>query len=84
MTDSLEALDAAIQRHIAESFPGALTSSWLLVAHSQELDDDRQGISNYRIVTPESQPLHVDWGLARVGDRIVKDSWDASEDVDGE
>ena len=76
MTNTLAELDAAIQRYVAENFPGALTGAWMVVTHSQSLEDGRDGISNYRIITPESQPLHIDWGLARVGERIVKDSWD--------
>lgn len=73
MVDTLRALDEAIQRHIAECFPGALVDSWALVTHSQDLSDS---LSNYRFVSNETQPYHIDSGLLTVGQKIIEDSWD--------
>lgn len=81
MSDTLRELDEAIQAHIAAAFEGALVDSWILVTHSQSID--QHTTSNYRIVTPDVQPIHVDAGLMKMGDLIIKDSWeDAFEDDD--
>lgn len=81
MTDTLRALDEAIQAHIAASYEGSYVDSWILVTSSATLE--AHDISNYRIVTPESQPYHVDAGLMHVGRQIMADSWDAwTEDDD--
>lgn len=77
MTDTLAELDAAIQRHIGELFPGAVTGSWILVTAGQRLEDGTDGACDYRLVTPEAQPVHVVEGLLRVGERIAQDSWDS-------
>lgn len=40
---------------------------------------------NYRLLTADGQPWHIDTGLLTVGARIMKDSWDeddATEDDD--
>jgi hypothetical protein len=75
---TLRDLDEAVQAYIANTFNGALTDSWLLVTHSQTLED--HGVSNYRIVTPESQPIHVDSGLVHMSKMIIRDSWDNAYD----
>jgi hypothetical protein len=78
MTDNtLHAIDAAIQAHIASHFEGALVDSWVIVTHAQTLDAGN--VSNYRLVTPTVQPFHVDAGLLRMGERIMSDSWDEDE-----
>lgn len=80
MTDTLAALEQAIQAHIADAFEGSLVDSWIIVTHSQQVE--RHDLSNYRIVTPESQPIHVDRGLLDIGEQIAVDSWDNAWDED--
>lgn len=80
MTDTLAALDAAIQAHIAEAFEGGYVDAWVLVTSSSTIED--HDISNYRLVTPETQPFHVDNGLVQVATRIMTDSWDSFGDDD--
>lgn len=75
-TDPMENLDQAVQRYIADNFPGALVTGWILVTHSQGLEDEDQGLSNYRLVTPPNQPFHQDLGLVQIGAHICRDSWD--------
>lgn len=82
MPDSLRTLDEAIAAHIAENFPGALTDSWVLITHSVGIQDDDHGIHNYRMVTADTQPWHVDAGLVQAGVRIVRDGWDFAGDED--
>ena len=78
MSDSLRGLDAAIQTYIATNYEGSLVDSWILVTHSQNVE--QHTTSNYRIITPDVQPIHVDAGLLATGERIVQDSWDESFD----
>ena len=80
MTDTLRALDEAIQAHIAANFEGSITDGWILVTHSQTLE--KHQVSNYRIVTPDTQPIHVDSGLIQTGQMIIRDSWDDSFNED--
>lgn len=80
MADTLRALDEAIQAHIAEAYEGSYVDSWILITSSSTLEN--HDISNYRLVTPETQPFHVDTGLVQVGKRIMDDSWDAAFDDD--
>lgn len=84
MSDKTHAdIDAAIAAHVADTFPGYYTSGWILVSASAHLE--RPNAVNYRLVTSEGQPLHVDAGLLDVGKKIIKDSWDyndAEEDDD--
>lgn len=75
MTDTLQALETAIQNHIATAYEGNFVESWVLITASQSIE--AHDISNYRFVTPESQPFHVDSGLVETGRRIMRDSWDA-------
>jgi hypothetical protein len=83
MTDSLRAIDEAIQRHIAELTEGdSVATDWILVTHAQQLDAS-DPISGYRIITSDTQPIHTDLGLLEVGRIIAKSSWDAAlEDGD--
>lgn len=74
--DSLEALERAIQNHIAEAFPGHVTDAWIVVTHSNTLDDDTHDLHNYRLVTNESQAWHVDSGLVAAAYRMTRDAWD--------
>lgn len=74
MADTFRTLDAAVQAHIAEVFPGHLTDSWILVTHSNSLEDN--GLHNYRMVFGDHQGWHVDAGLVSAAGRIVKDAWD--------
>lgn len=78
MTDTLAALDAAIQAHIATAYEGAFVDGWVLVTSSQALEHHDE--SNYRIVTPETQPFHVDCGLVEIARKITGDAWDAAFD----
>lgn len=80
MTDTLRILDEAIQAHIAVAFEGAIVDSWILVTHSQDIENHTT--SNYRIVTPDVQPIHVDAGLVQMGSMIIRDSWDSAFDED--
>jgi hypothetical protein len=83
MSDETRAnLDAAISAHIADAFPGHYTSGWIVVTSSAAID--RPNTTNYRMVSPDSQPFHIDDGLIKVGARILQDSWDedASEEDD--
>lgn len=75
MPDTLTVLETAIQNHIGTMFPGHHTDSWILVCHSQSIDESE--ISNYRIVTSEIQPHHIDLGLLEVGKAIARESWDS-------
>lgn len=78
MADTLDNLEAAIQAHIAAVYEGSYVDSWILVTHSQTVSEHQT--SNYRIVTPSSQPIHVDSGLVATGKLIIRDSWDSSWD----
>lgn len=83
MTDELADVDRAIQAYISRHFEGALVDSWIVVTHSQQIES--HDLSNYRIITPDSQPFHIDDGLISTGQRIVDDSWDralADEDYE--
>lgn len=76
-------LDDAISAHIADTFPGHYTSGWVVVVSSSTLN--RPNATNYRLLTAENQPWHIDQGLLTVGNRIMIDSWDeddATEDDD--
>jgi hypothetical protein len=80
MTDTLLALDEAIQKHIAELSQGeSIATDWILVTHAQQLDVS-DPISGYRIITSDTQPIHTDLGLLRVGNIIAQASWDAALD----
>lgn len=49
------------------------------MTHSQQIES--HDVSNYRIITQETQPLHTDAGLIEVARMIIRDSWDdGSED----
>lgn len=74
MTDTLEALDAAINAHIGATFDGHYTGAWIVVAVSTTVEEPNA--SNYRIITPITQPFHTDVGLLRVGAKITDDNWD--------
>lgn len=74
-------LDNAISAHIADIFPGHYTSGWVVIVSSTTLD--KPNSTNYRMLTPETQPLHVDEGLLTVGRKIIQDSWDYNE-ADGD
>lgn len=76
MTDTLAALETAVQNHIGTLYEGSLVDGWILVCHAQTVE--QHDMSNYRIITPETQPHHVDAGLVHVGGAIIKDSWDAA------
>lgn len=78
--DTLRAIDEAIQAHIATHYEGALVDSWIVVTHSQTIA--AHDVSNYRIVTHDTQPYHVDAGLLATGKKIIDDSWDDSFDDD--
>lgn len=85
MTDTLNAVDQAIQKHVGEIADGAFAEAWIIVVHSQHLDGDGNG---YRIITSDTQPHHVDAGLIAVGHEIVQASFDEAlygtdEDDDG-
>lgn len=82
MSDTLGELDAAIQRHIGTAFEGAVVDHWFLVTHSQTLA--KFDVSNYRIVTPDTQAIHLDAGLLKVAQMIVKDSWDSAYEEEDE
>lgn len=73
MTDTLDAVDQAIQKHIGEIADGAFAESWIVVVHSQTVDG---GGSGYRLLTSDTQPHHVDAGLLQVGREIVQASFD--------
>ena len=77
MSDTLDELDRAIQRHVAEVSEGGFAESWIVVAHSQQVDDS-DAISGYRIITSDTQPHHVDAGLIEVGKAIIRESWDTA------
>lgn len=84
MTDTLDAVDQAIQKHVGEIADGAFAESWIVVVHSQTLEGDGHG---YRILTSDTQPHHVDAGLIQVGHEIVQASFDEAlygEDEDDE
>lgn len=66
-------LDGAISAHVAENFHGFYTEGWVVVAVSTALDDPNR--KNYRIMTPDNQPFHVDVGLLDIGRMIIKDQW---------
>lgn len=70
-------LDDAISAHIADTFPGHYTSGWVVVVSSSTLD--RPNATNYRLLTAENQPWHIDSGLLTVGNRIMIDSWDEDD-----
>lgn len=72
------ALDNAISAHIADTFPGYYTSGWVVVASSAHIN--RPDATNYRLLSPDSQPFHVDDGLMQIGIRILNDSWNTSAD----
>lgn len=74
MSDSLHAIDQAIQRHIGEISDGAVAESWVIVAHTQHYTDDQP--SGYRILTSDTQPHHVDIGLLQIGLKITDASLD--------
>ena len=83
MSDTLRDLDAAVQRHIAEAFPGEITDAWILISHSNGLDDNTHDLHNYRMTSAsDSQPHHVDAGLVSVANRIIQDSWDYADHGD--
>lgn len=82
MTDTLANLEAAIQAHIGSIFEGEHVDGWVCVIHSQTID--AHTTSNYRIVTPDVQPHHIDAGLLATGDKIVQDSWDYASTTDDE
>lgn len=73
-------LDAAISAHIADTFPGHYTSGWVVIVSSSALETPNA--TNYRLLTADSQPWHVDQGLLSVGNRIMKDSWDEDDTDD--
>ena len=75
MTDRIAELDTAIQRVINEHFGDALVDSWIVVCHSQQIS--AHDMSNYRVLTPEMQPHHIDVGLMETGRQINRDSWDS-------
>ncbi|WP_447948226.1 hypothetical protein [Microbacterium maritypicum] len=70
-------LDNAISAHIADTFPGHYTSGWVVVVSSSTLE--RPNATNYRLLTADGQPWHIDSGLLTVGNRIMKDSWDEDD-----
>ncbi len=70
-------LDAAISAHIADTFPGHYTSGWVVVVSSSALETPNA--TNYRLLTAEGQPWHIDQGLLNVGNRIMIDSWDEDD-----
>ena len=72
------ALDDAISAHIADIFPGYYTSGWVVVASSAALD--KPNSTNYRVMSPDNQPFHIDDGLITVGRRILQDAWDIDAD----
>lgn len=78
MSDNLRELDEAVQKYVAATFDGARTGAWVLITHSQTLENPN--VSNYRITTPEVQPIHVDAGLVKIAGLIVQDSWDGAFD----
>jgi len=81
MADTLRALDAAVQAHIAENFPGAVTDSWVLVTHSNGLQDDDHDLHNYRLTeASDAQPWHTSEGLVRAAVKIMNDAWDFAGD----
>lgn len=73
MTDTLNAVDQAIQKHVGEITDGAFAEAWIIVVHSQHVHGDTSG---YRIITSETQAHHVDAGLIQVGHEIVQASFD--------
>jgi hypothetical protein len=75
MTDTLDAVDQAIQRHVGEITEGGFAESWIIVVHTQTIDGD---ISGYRLLTSDTQPYHVDAGLIDIGQALVEASFDAS------
>ena len=77
MTDTLRGIDEAIQRHVSETMSGKIPDAWIIVVHAQSLGDDHQ-VSNYTIITSDTQPHHVDAGLIEVGKAIIRESWDAA------
>ena len=79
MSDETRAeLDTAISAHIADTFPGYYTSGWVVVVASNAID--RPDATNYRMLSPDTQPFHVDDGLINIGRRILRDAWDEDPD----
>ena len=71
-------LDASISAHIADTFPGHYTSGWIVVVASSSIDNPNT--TNYRLISADAQPLHVDDGLINIGRRIIGDTWDDSDE----
>lgn len=81
MSDDTRAnLEDSISAHIADAFPGDYTSGWVVVVASSSLE--RPDATNYRLVSPDGQPFHVDDGLINVGRKIIRDAWDEDGDDD--
>lgn len=80
MTDTLQAVEDAVQAHIASHFEGAYVDSFIVICHSQTIE--KHDLSNYRIITRDTQPIHVDMGLIETGRAIIRDSWNAGYDED--
>lgn len=75
-----QAIDEAINAHIADNFPGYYTDAWVVVCASSRIENPAE--KNYRMITPDTQPFHADLGLIRIGSEILKDAWadDAEDD----
>ena len=77
--DTRQAIDDAINAHIADTFPGYYTDAWVVVCASSNIENP--SAKNYRVVTPDTQPFHADIGLISVGQEILSDVW-ADDDED--
>lgn len=68
MSDTAEALDAAIRAHFAEKHEGQLVIGWAVVAATTTEDDESHA---YDTDAPDWQPAHHTLGLFRLGMNLV-------------
>ena len=81
MTDTLDALEQAIQAHVAAtSETKVFCEHWIVTVYVVSLDGDE--IQPYGLITPATQPLHIDVGLAHAAGKFTDASYDYILDTD--
>ena len=71
MSDTAEALDAAVRAHWAEKHEGQLVIGWAIVAATTtEVDES----TNYDTDAPDWQPAHHTLGLFSIAKHLVLDA----------
>lgn len=72
-----EAVEKALQEHLADEYPGSMVTGWVAEVSHQNLED--LSLTGYLYIAPLKQAFHISLGLSDIMQRTVDDIWGEDE-----